>query len=59
MKYRVAWTVTEVREEIIEANSEDEAREEWESRMESVESIDACPELFFIEDEDGNQTIYN
>ena len=56
MKYRVVWTITDVREEIIEANSEDEAREEWESEC---GSWDCDRELFFIEDEDGNQTIYN
>lgn len=56
MKYRVVWTITDVREEIIEADSEDEAREEWESE---VHSYDCDRELFFIEDENGNQTIYN
>ena len=52
MKYRVVWTVTEVREEFIEASSEDEARSRWEN-----EPNDGG-ELFFIEDEEGNQTIY-
>lgn len=56
MQYRVVWTITDVREEIIEADSEDAAREEWESE---VGSWDCDRELFFIEDEDGNQTIYN
>ena len=57
MKYRVVWTITDVRETVIEAGSEDDAREEWESRAEAYEEYNG--ELFFIEDEDGKQTIYN
>ena len=54
MKYRMVWIVQEVREETIEANSEDEAREQWMNEFGRDDD-----ELFFIEDEDGNQTIYN
>ena len=54
MQYRVVWTITDVREEIIEADSEDEAREQW-----MTECWHDDDELFFIEDEQGNQTIYN
>lgn len=56
MTFRVVWTVTDVKEEWIEAESEDDAREEWESEC---GSWDSDRSLFFIEDEDGNQTIYN
>ena len=52
MKYRVVWTVAEVREEFIEASSEDEARSRWENEPNDD------GELFFIEDEEGKQTIY-
>ena len=52
MKYRVAWIVSEVKEEVIEAASEDEAKSIWEYEL------DDGGELFFIEDEEGNQTIY-
>ena len=52
MKYRVVWTVAEVREEFIEASSEDEARSRWENEPKDYW------ELFFIEDEDGKQNIY-
>ena len=51
-KYRVVYTVTETKEQNIQANSIDEAREKWESQ-----GLDA--ELFFIEDEDGNQEIFD
>jgi len=52
MRYRVVWTVTEVEEDWIDAASEDEARMAWLNG-----GTDG--ELFFIEDEQGNQTIYN
>ena len=54
MKYKVVWIIHDVREETIEANSEDEAMEQW--RSEAWHDDD---DLFFIEDENGNQTIYN
>lgn len=54
-QYRVVWIVQEVREEWIEAESEEEAKAKWED--DSYYSDNG--ELFFIEDEDGNQTIYD
>ena len=51
-KYRVAWTVTKVEEDNIEAESIDDARQKWEAM-----GLDA--ELFFIEDEEGNQVIFD
>ena len=51
-KYRVVWTVTEVEYEFIEADDMDQAQAKW-------EDMDVDGELFFIEDEDGNQMIYN
>ena len=52
MNYRVVWTETVVSEEFIDANSVDEAKEKWER-----EGYDG--ELFFIEDEEGDQIIYD
>jgi len=52
MKWRVVYTKTIVDEEWIEAATEDEARAKWEKEA-------GDEELFFIEDENGNQTIYN
>ena len=51
-KYRVVWTVTEVEEEFVDAESMDDAQNKWEEM-----GVDG--ELFFIEDEDGNQMIYD
>ncbi len=51
-KYRVAYTVTKVEEETIEAKDFDEAQAKWEN-----EGLDA--ELFFIEDEKGNQIVFD
>ena len=51
-KYRVAYTVTKVEEETIEAKDFDEAQAKWEN-----EGLDA--ELFFIEDEEGNQIVFD
>lgn len=57
MKYRVAWIVQEVKEVEIEANSVEEAKAIWE---ESPRCYNEDPgDLFFIEDEDGNQVIYD
>ena len=52
MKYTVGYTITKVEEEIIEANSIDEAKEKWEQM-----GYDA--ELFFIRDEQGKEIIYD
>ena len=51
-KYRVVYTYSKCEEDWIDANSFEEAKEKWEN-----EGYDA--ELFFIEDEEGNQIIYN
>ena len=51
-KFRVAYTVTKVEEEMIEAKDFDEAQAKWEK-----EGCDA--ELFFIEDEAGNQIVFD
>lgn len=51
-KYRVVWTVTKCEEDSLDAESFDEAREKWEAR-----GLDA--ELFFIEDEEGNQVVFD
>ena len=51
-KFRVAYTITKVEEEFIEAEDMDEAQTKWEKQ-----GLDA--ELFFIEDEDGNQIIFD
>lgn len=51
MKYRVVYTYTKCEEVIIEANNVDEAKEKWEN-----EEFDA--ELFFIEDEEGEQKVF-
>ena len=51
-KYRVVWIISDVREEQVEANSIDEAKAKWESEG------DDDGELFFIEDEQGNQVVY-
>jgi len=52
MKYRVVYTRTIVKEIEVDAASVDEAEELWENR-----GYDG--ELFFIEDENGNQVIYD
>lgn len=52
MKYRVAWIYTKFVEDYIEADSVDDAKEKWEEL-----GLDA--DLFFIEDEEGVQTIYD
>lgn len=51
-KFRVVYTVTKVEEETIEAKDFDEAEARW-----NDEGYDA--ELFFIEDEEGNQIIFD
>ena len=51
-QFRVVYTKTVVDEEWIEAATEDEAKAKWESEA-------GDEELFFIEDENGNQTVYN
>ena len=51
-KYRVAYTYTNYDEDYIDADSFEEAKEKWED-----EGYDA--ELFFIEDENGDQVIYD
>lgn len=51
-KFRVAYTVTKVEEEMIEAKDFDEAQAKWEN-----EGLDA--ELFFIEDEEGHQIVFD
>lgn len=51
-KYRVVYTYTKCGEDQIDAESFDDAKEKWENC-----GYDA--ELFFIEDEEGNQIIYN
>lgn len=51
-KYRVVYTVTKIKEEIVNARDIDEAQAKWEN-----EGLDA--ELFFIEDEYGNQIVFN
>lgn len=51
-EFRVVWTETKVREETIIADTLDDAREKWEEW-----GLDA--ELFFIEDEEGNQVIFD
>lgn len=52
MRYRVAFIRSIVDEEIIDAESVDEAKKIWEN-----EGLDA--DLFFIEDEEGNQVIFD
>lgn len=52
MKYRVVYTVTAVKEIEVDADSVDEAQALWEN-----DGYDG--ELFFIEDEEGNQVIYD
>lgn len=54
-QYRVVWIVKEVKEEWIEAESEEEAKAKWEDDLYYSDN----GELFFIEDEDGSQTIYD
>lgn len=51
-KFRVAYTITKVEEEMIEAKDFDEAQAKWEN-----EGLDA--ELFFIEDEKGHQIVFD
>lgn len=53
-KYRVVWIVHEVLEEQVEANSVGEAKAKWEAETEIFDN----GELFFIEDEQGNQVVY-
>ena len=52
-KFRVAWIVSEVKEEVVEAESVEDAQRWWEN-----EPNDGG-ELFFIEDEQGNQVIFD
>ncbi len=52
MKYRVAWTVHKYEEIEIEADSPKEAKDKWDDM-----NIDG--DLFFIEDENGKQIIYD
>ncbi len=53
MKYTVAYTVLKVNEDIIEAESEDEAVAKWEAM-----GYDA--ELFFVRNmETGHETVFN
>lgn len=52
MKYRVVFTQTAVNEIEVEAESVDEAKKKY-------EDIGLYAELFFIEDENGCQVIYN
>lgn len=51
-KYEVAYTVTKVETETIEASSVEEAKAKWEAM-----GYDA--ELFFIRDENGNEVVYD
>ena len=51
-KYKVAYTVTKVETEEIEAKNFEDAKDKWES-----EGMDA--ELFYIEDENGKQVVYD
>ena len=51
-KFRVAYTITKVEEEFIEAKDFDDAQRKWED-----EGIDA--ELFFIENEKGEQIVFD
>lgn len=52
MRYRVCYIRSVVNEEYIEASSVDEAKKNWEE-----EGLDA--DLFFIEDENGHQVIFD
>ena len=52
MIYRVAFIRSVVDEEFIEARSVDDAQKQWEDK-----GYDA--DLFFIEDESGNQVIFD
>lgn len=51
-KYRVVYTYTECAEDWIDAESFDDAEKKW-------DSMGYGAELFFIEDENGDQMIYN
>ena len=51
-RYRIAYTVTKVEYDFVEAQSLDDARELWEAK-----GLDA--DLFYIEDEDGHQVVYD
>lgn len=51
MKYKVIWLITTAEEECIEADSEDEAIRKW-------EDLGTGGDLFIVEDERGNQTIF-
>ena len=52
MKYRVTYTQTSFHEEWVDANSFDEAQDQWEKQ-----GLDA--DLFFIEDESGQQVFFD
>lgn len=52
MKYRIVYTYMKYEDDIIEADSVEEAKEKWEN-----EGNDA--ELFYIEDEDGKQRFFD
>ena len=56
-KYEVTYIITEAKTMTIEADSFDEAKSKWEDD-ESVWYSSGEPELFLIEDEDGNQVVY-
>ena len=51
-KFLVAYTISFVKEELIEAESVEDAKEKWEKL-----GLDA--ELFFIRDEEGKEVIYD
>lgn len=51
-KFRVVYTRLIVNEKFIEAKDFDDAQEKWES-----EGLDA--DLFFIEDDNGNQIVFD
>lgn len=52
MVFRVVYTKTVVKEELIDASSIDEAREKW-------EQFGCDAELFYIEGENGELVIYD
>ena len=51
MKYKIIWLVTTAEEECIEADSEEEAIKKW-------ENLGRDGDLFIVEDEGGNQTVF-
>ncbi len=53
MKYRVVWIKSICEEEVIDADSVDEAKSKWENNY-----YDDGAELFLIEDENGHTTEY-